>query len=451
MTNAERRRLRRVAAATVSGQAIEYYDFLLYGSAAALVFGPVFFPSGDATASTAAAFATFAVGFVMRPIGAVLFGHLGDRVGRRRTLLVTLLMMGTATTLIGALPTHEQVGVLAPISLVILRCLQGLSLGGEWGGAALLAVEHAPPGRRALWGSLPQMGSPLGLLLSTLILLGVSQLPDAQFQSWGWRLPFLLTAALLVIGVRARLIVSESPEFQAAEPKSARPAPLLELVRHAPVPLIAGLFAASITSAGYYLVNTFTIAYVVGELELSRDVGLVGQIITACIQLTLVPVAGMWALRRAPRQLGAAGAGLMALWAFPLFALMRTGTPASVWFAQAVATVFLTAVWALLPEILGAQFPVHTRYTGISLCVQGASILGALAPLVATGLLNQSNGEPWMVAALLCGVSSASMIGLLACVRRREPSARAAHGLTPVVTAGTPTAATPTPATGEFS
>lgn len=436
MSSAEQRRLRRVAAAAVSGQAIEYYDFLLYGSAAALVFGPVFFPSHDAAVSTAAAFATFAVGFVVRPVGAVVFGHLGDRIGRRRTLLVTLLVMGCATTLVGALPTHGQVGIAAPIALVFLRCVQGLSIGGEWGGAALLAVEHAPAGRRALWGSLPQMGSPLGLLMSTLALLGVSQLPDAQFQAWGWRIPFLFTAVLLVIGVRARVVVTESPEFASASAAGGRRAmPLLDVLRSAPGPLLAGLFAAAITTAGFYLVNTFTISYAVDELGLDRDVGLVGQIVTGCVQLMLVPVAGAWALRRAPRYLAAAAAALMAVWAFPLYALMQTQTPAAIWVGQAVATVFLTGVWALLPEILSAQFPVSVRYTGISLAMQAASILGGLAPLAATRLVDRGGGQPWLVAGLLCAVSVASALGVLACVRRArsDPPARvpAQRGMSP--------------------
>lgn len=424
MSSAERRRLRRVAVAAVSGQAIEYYDFLLYGSAAALVFGPVFFPSDDAAVSTTLAFVTFAVGFVVRPVGALIFGHLGDRIGRRRTLLITLLAMGCATTLIGALPTHDQVGIAAPVLLVFLRCVQGVSIGGEWGGAALLAVEHAPPGRRPLWGSLPQMGSPLGLLMSTLALLGVSQLPDAQFHSWGWRLPFLFTAALLAVGIRARMVVTESPEFAAASvTRDRRAVPLLEVLRGAPWPLIAGLFAATITTAGFYLVNTFTIAYAVDQLGLDRDVGLVGQIVTGCVQLVLVPIAGAWALRRRPRYLASASAALLAVWAFPLYALMQTGIPAAIWVGQAVATVFLTGVWALLPEILSAQFPVHVRYTGISLAVQAASILGGLAPLAATRLVARGGGDPWLVAGLLCAVSVASALGVLASVRRTRPGA----------------------------
>lgn len=437
METAELRRLQRVAAAVVSGQAIEYYDFLLYGSAAALVFGDVFFPSADGRASTAAAFATFAIGFLMRPVGAVMFGHLGDRIGRRRTLILTLLLMGSATTLIGALPTHAQVGVLAPIALVVLRCVQGLSIGGEWGGAALLAIEHAPPGRRALWGSLPQLGSPLGLLMSTGTLLAVSQLPDTQFESWGWRIPFLLTAVLMIAGLRARMLVSESPEFDAvARRRSRAGVPLLEVLRAAPLPLVAGLLAATVTTAGYYLVNTFTISYVINELDLDRDVGLYGQIVSGAVQLLLVPVVGGWALRRATRRLAAVSALLMAAWAFPLYALMDTGQASLVWLAQGVATVLLTGVWALLPEILSAQFPIHLRYTGISLCMAGASVLGGLAPYIATELLDTGNGRPWLVAGLLCGTALASAIGLRTCSRRYAgdgaaitiPAQRAAAG-----------------------
>jgi MHS family shikimate/dehydroshikimate transporter-like MFS transporter len=416
MITAERRRLRRVAAAAVSGQAIEYYDFLLYASAAALVFGPVFFPSSDPSASTALAFATFALGFVMRPVGAIVFGHLGDRIGRRRTLLATLLIMGVATTLIGALPTYEQAGVAAPICLVALRCLQGLSLGGEWGGAALLAVEHAPAGKRALWGSLPQMGSPSGQIASTLALLWASQLPDDDFQSWGWRIPFLLTAVFLVIGIRARLLVTESPEFEAITGNQRRTKmPVLAVLRSHPVAVLTGLLSATLTTAGFYLVNTFTISYVVGHLHQAREVGLYGQIVTGSVQFVLVPVFGAWALRRTPRRLAAVSAILAAGWAFPLYALMDTGVPAAVWVGQGVAMVFLTGVWAVLPELLAAQFPVEMRYTGISLCVQGASVLGGLAPNVATWLLDADDGRPWLVAAVLCGVGVVSALGSLLC------------------------------------
>jgi hypothetical protein len=333
--------------------------------------------------------------------------------------------MGGATTLIGALPTYHQVGIAAPIALVTLRCLQGLSIGGEWGGAALLAVEHAPAGRRALWGSLPQLGSPLGLLMSTFALLGVSQLPDAQFEAWGWRIPFLLTAVLMIVGICARLVVTESPEFEAV-PTQRRggQVPLIEVLTSAPLAVVAGLLAATVTTAGYYLVNTFTVSYVVDELGLDRDVGLYGQIVTGGVQLLLVPVAGGWALRRAPRHLAAVAAALVALWAFPLYALLETGAPAAIWVAQGVATVFLTGVWALLPEILSAQFPTHLRYTGVSLCMQGASILGGLAPLAATRLLATGGNRPWLVAALLCSVALASAAGVRACTRRYATDAR---------------------------
>jgi MFS family permease len=414
MGTAEGRRRRRLVAAVVSGQTIEYYDFLLYASAAALVFGDAFFPSQNAAASTAAAFATFAVGFVVRPLGAVIFGHLGDRVGRRRTLLLTLLIMGVSTTLIGLLPTYERIGVLAPALLVFLRCLQGISIGGEWAGAAALAIEHAPQERRPLWGSLPQMGSPLGLIASTVALLAVSQLGDAQFRAWGWRLPFLLTAVLMIIGMRARILLDESPAF--SEERAPAVLPLAEVVRSTPRALIAGLAAATVTSAGFYLVTTFTISYVVGHLHMSRDVGLYGQLITGGVQLLLVPVVGVVALHRSPQRLAALSAASLALWAFPFYALIDTGVPAAVWTAQAVATLFLTGVWALLPALLAAQFPARVRYTGMSLCVQGASIIGGFGPLVASRLLDLGNNRPWLVAVLLLGVALVSAVGCLACV-----------------------------------
>lgn len=402
---------RRAALAAFSGQTIEYYDFYLYGTAAALVLGKLYFPSDNAAAGTLAAFATFAAGFLLRPLGAIVFGHFGDRLGRKNVLVVTLLLMGGATTLIGVLPTYEAIGIWAPIGLVILRCVQGFALGGEWGGASLVAVEHAPKGKAALFGAIPQLGSPAGLLLSTAMVLLFGLMPDQAFLDYGWRVPFLFSAVLLVIGLLIRTKLEETPDFVKVKQVDGRVnLPVVELFRVAKKPLLIGLSAAMLTSGGYFLVNTFTISYAVDELGLDRNVGLTGQLITSSVQAILIVVIGAWASRSAPRILAGVGALLVAAWAFPLYGLLNTAAPAAIWFGQAVATMFQTGLWAMLPALLAAQFPAHLRYTGVSLCYQGASLIGGFTPLVATFLVSQTDAS-WPVALLLVALGIISAIG----------------------------------------
>lgn len=409
MASQERRR-RRMAAAVVTGQVIEYYDFFLYASAAALVLGPLFFPASDPRASTAAAFATFAVGFLLRPVGAVVFGHLGDRIGRRPTLVLTLAIMGGATTLIGLLPTYADVGLAAPVCLVLLRCLQGLSMGGEWGGAVLLALEHAPDSRRTVWGALPQLGAPIGLLLSTGALLAVARLPEDTFESWGWRVPFLVAAPLLLVGLWARQNVEESPAF--LRRRSTRASfPLVDVLRRHGRRLVGGILLAALPTAGYYLVTTFTSSYVVAELGLARDVALIGQLACAVIQLVLVPIVAARAVGRDLRRLTLVAAMSAAGWAFPFYWLVQSGVPLAVWTGQGVAMVALTVVWSLLPAVLAQQFPVAVRYTGVSLALQGSSVLGGFAPVIAAGLLAGSDSGAWPIAGLLMMIAIASGLG----------------------------------------
>jgi MFS family permease len=417
---------RRAALAALLGQGIEYYDFYLYGTAAALVLGKLFFPSGDPTAGTLAAFATFAAGFLLRPVGAIVFGHLGDRIGRKSILVLTLLLMGGATTLIGALPTHATIGVWAPILLVILRCVQGFALGGEWGGASLVSVEHAPKGRAAFYGSIPQLGSPAGLMISSLMVLLFGKMPEAAFVSWGWRIPFLFSGVLLVVGLVIRLRLRETPAFEAVKKAHGQSrVPLLEILRTARGPLLIGIAAAMLTSGGYYLVNTFTITYATTRLGLSSDVGLAGQLITSTVQASLILVVGRWATTRKPRLIACLGSALVAAWAFPLYGLLNTSVPAAIWFGQAMATIFQTGLWAVLPALLANQFPTHLRYTGISLCYQGASLIGGFTPAVATFLLAKTNAW-WPLATLLLGLGVVSALGCLF-ARKNSIDPRAEH------------------------
>ncbi|WP_051791463.1 MFS transporter [Amycolatopsis jejuensis] len=414
---AHRPQHRRAAWAALIGQSIEYYDFYLYGTAAALVLGKLFFPSHDPAAGTLAAFATFAAGFLLRPVGAIVFGHLGDRVGRKSILVLTLMLMGGATMLIGFLPSYATIGVWAPILLVVLRCVQGFALGGEWGGASLVSVEHAPKGRAAFFGAIPQLGSPAGLMLSSLMVLMFQGMPDSVFLAWGWRVPFLFSGILLVVGLVIRLRLQETPAFEKVKKAGERSrVPLLDVLRLAWRPLLIGIAAAMLTSGGYYLVNTFTITYAVSKLGLSSSIGLAGQLITAAVQASLILVVGRWATYRKPRLIACIGSALVAAWAFPLYALLNTGTPGWIWFAQAVATMFQTGLWAVLPALLANQFPTHLRYTGISLCYQGASLIGGFTPAIATFLLAQTNAS-WPVATLLLGLGVVSALGCAAARR----------------------------------
>ena len=405
---------RRAALAAFSGQAIEYYDFALYGTAAALIFGKLFFPGDDPAISTMMAFATFAVGFLCRPLGGIIFGHIGDKFGRKGALVVTLLLMGGATTLIGVLPTFESVGMLAPAMLIALRVIQGLALGGEWGGATLVAIEHAPKHKRAFYGAIPQLGSPAGLLLSTVALLIVGLLPNEQFESWGWRIPFLLSAVLLGIGMFIRLKVAETPDFQEKKSSPVKSQiPLVEVIRTAPKAIIFGMMAVLLSTGGYYLINTFTTSYVITELGMDKSIGLTAQVINAIVQASLLLFVGVLGVRRSPRILVVIAATIMAGWAFPLYWLMHLGLPVAIFGGLVVATIFQTVVWAMLPTLLSSQFPAHVRYTGISLVYQGGASIGGFMPLVALLLLSVFDGSPWAVACLLSAVAIITAIGAL--------------------------------------
>ena len=296
-TSPRRQPTRAVAAAFV-GTTIEWYDYYIFATAAALVFGQLFFPSEDPLLSTLAAFGTFAVGFFARPLGGLVFGHIGDRIGRKKSLIVTLLMMGVVTVLIGVLPTYSQAGVWAPILLILLRVVQGIAVGGEWGGAVLMAGEHAPAGRRTFFASFAQWGSPAGLILSIIAFRSVTSLPEEDLLSWGWRLPFLASALLLVVGLAIRLGVDESPEFaEMKERQETVKAPAAEVLRSAWRPLLLCIGANTLGIAGVYFTNTFMLSYTTQVLELSRSLILDCLLFVALIQFRVQPLAALFAER----------------------------------------------------------------------------------------------------------------------------------------------------------
>lgn len=380
----------RVSVATVVGTAVEAFDFLAYGTAAALVFNKLFFPQFDPLTGTLAAFAAFASGMLARPIGGILFGHFGDRIGRKSMLTLSLLMMGICTVLIGLLPTYAQIGVWAPILLVALRIGQGLSFGGELGGAMLMAVEHAPPRWKALFGSLPLVGAPLGILLSVGAFALVTRLPEEDFLSWGWRLPFLASAVLIVVGLLIRRGIDESPDFSRVKSQHAQvKLPVAELLRkHGKALLLCiGCKLAEVTLIYTFLV--FSVSYAVSTLGFSRSDALHALLYGAAVLIFTIPLFGMLGDRYGARRVCGWGGLLLAVMAVPIFMAVGSGSLVAYSIAVFIAMA-LNYAMMIAPQssLYAAQFPAELRYSGLSIGVQfSAAIGGGLAPLVSAMLV----------------------------------------------------------------
>ena len=385
----ERESITKVVGAAVIGTSLEWYDFFLYGSAAALVFPQLFFPSSDPLAGTLLSFGTFAVGFVARPIGAVAFGHFGDRLGRKRMLALSLLTMGIATFLIGLLPGYATLGVLAPILLVVLRFAQGLGLGGEWGGAVLMATEHGHRGRRGLYGAWVQFGVPIGNLLSTgLLALFAATLSDEAFLSYGWRIPFLLSAVLVVVGLYIRLKIAESPLFQeVAETQTRARMPIVDVLKVYPRSVLIAVGARAGSDIFYYIFAVFMLTYVTEQLGLSRGLGLTAVIAGSLLQLVLIPSLGAFSDRVGRRPIMITGAVGAAVWMFAFFPLLDTRSPTLIVASVVIAMVFHAAMWAPMAAFIAELFGTRVRYSGASFGFQLAGIVGGgLAPLIAVSL-----------------------------------------------------------------
>ena len=410
----------KVAMASFIGTAIEWYDFFIFGTAAALVFNTQFFPALSPTAGTLAAFATFGVAFAARPLGGVVFGHFGDRIGRKKMLVVSLLIMGVATMAIGLLPTYEQVGIAAPILLVLARLVQGFAVGGEWGGAVLLAVEHAPPGRRAFYGSWPQAGVPAGMVLATAAFFVVGQLPEEEFQAWGWRMPFLASAALLVVGLVIRLQIGESPDFRRArEERSLSAFPLADVLREAKRPLLIGICTQAAAFVPFYLVAVFVLSYGPEQLGISADVILLTIIVAFVLDLVTIPVAAVLADRYGRRRMLLAGSVYMAAIAFPFFWLFDTGSPWLILVAMILAIPIGHAVtYSAVAGYLAELFPAQLRYTGASVAYQiGGALTGGTAPFLAA-LLFAAVGGSWALALYIIAGCAITFLALLAAGKR---------------------------------
>lgn len=421
----------RAALAAFIGTMIEWYDFYIYATAAALVFGELYFPSGDRFVSTMASFATFAVGFFARPLGGIVFGHLGDRIGRKNALMVTLMMMGAATVCVGLLPSYGSVGALAPVLLVALRIVQGIAVGGEWGGAVLMAGEHAPPGKRTFFASFAQLGSPAGLILSLVAFRAVSSMDKADFLAWGWRLPFLASAVLLVVGIVIRLGVNESPEFaRVKEANRTVKLPVAEVFRSAWGLVLLCMGANTLGIAGVYFTNTFMIAYTTQYVGVTRSLILDCLFAVAVIQFLWQPVAAWLGERMG----GVRFLKLMALLAmispYPMFVLVQGGTRLPMVFGIAIATVCMSGFYSVIAGFVSGIFPTHVRYSGISLAYQVCGAMaGGLTPLVGTWLAHRYVGQWWPLAVFYTCLAGVSLICIVALDARRATHSDAAEAL----------------------
>ncbi|MGW5617751.1 MFS transporter [Streptomyces sp. NPDC003877] len=399
----------RLAAASLAGTAIEFYDFFVYGTAAALILGPLFFPTFSPVAGTLAAFATFGVGFVARPLGSVLFGHIGDRRGRRPVLVASLLLTGASTVAVGCVPTYDTIGVAAPLLLLVLRFLQGLGLGGEWGGAVLLTVEHAPAGRRGLWASFPQVGPAVGFLLANGVVLGLSSaLSEAQFAAWGWRVPFWVAGVLALVGLWLRSSLTESPRFLELDDYAR--VPLVEVVRHHWRLLLLTGGALAIGYAVFYAVTTWSLAYGTERLGVSRSVMLTCIMGAVVVKGALTPLVALLGDRYGRRPLCLAGCTAAALWMFPMVALLATGAPLPMFLGFLGAMLSFITMFAVIAAYLPELYEPRVRCTGAAVGYNLGGVLGgALTPIVATALAEQGGRVPWGVAAYLTAIALFSL------------------------------------------
>lgn len=409
----QRTTLRQVCVATLVGGVIEWYDFALYGLVAALVFNKLFFPSVDPTVGTLASLGTFAVGFVARPLGGIVFGHFGDRIGRKTMLVVTMLMMGIGTFVIGLLPTYAQIGVWAPAALVVMRFFQGFGVGGEWGGAVLVAVEYAPPGRRGLIQVFPQMGAPLGSVCASGMLAALSQLPQAQFLAWGWRIPFLVSILLVPVGLYVRFRVAETPLFERVkEQRTELRNPIWDAIRAHPRSMLLTLGLRQVENGSIYLITVYVLAYATQHMGVPRGPFLLGSALGYGIAVATIVAAGAISDRVGRRPVYLFGTVVVGLTAFPLFWLLETHDP--LWIVIGV----------LLPIAFGSQlqygaegawiaefFGTRHRYSGASVAYQVAAVpAGGLAPFIATALVALGGGGWWPIAAYLVAMAVISAV-----------------------------------------
>jgi metabolite-proton symporter len=412
---------RRAAAAALVGTSIEWYDFYAFATAAAIVFNDVFFPADmPPFLRTLSAFGTFAVGFLLRPLGGIVFGHIGDRVGRKNTLVITLLMMGVASFAIGLLPTYAQVGVLAPILLIVLRLIQGIAIGGEWGGAVLVAVENAPEGKRTFFGSFAQLGSSVGALLSTGAFSLMNLWGEEAFQTWGWRVPFLASAVLVVVGLVVRVKLDEAPVMEEvrAQRTEQDKLPVVEVFQSSWRTVLTGVFALATATGGYYVVTSFLLSYGTGELKLSESMLLNGLTLAAFLELVVTPGLSWLGDRIGAHKVVVFGLAGVIVLALPQFMAMETGSVVVIYAAMLAMRFVMSALYGPIATILAEGFEPRVRYTGISLSYQVCNmIFGGFAPLAAVSLSALAGGHYWPAGALLMTISA---VGIWCTLRLRR-------------------------------
>ncbi len=417
----DERTIRRVVMSALVGATIEWYDFFLYGVVAGIVFNKLYFPAGDPVVATLLAYTTFAVGFVTRPLGGILFGHFGDRIGRKTMLIMTLMIMGIATFLIGLVPTYEQIGVAAPLLLLLLRVLQGIGLGGEWGGAVLMAYEYAPPEKRGFYASLPQIGLAIGLMLASgVVALLSSLLTDVQFLAWGWRIAFLISAAMVGVGIYIRLNVQETPEFAAVKARNAElRIPFADMIKRYPGNVLKGMGARYIDGVFFNVFAVFIIGYLAGTIKISRTDALLGVMIAAFVMIFTIPMFGRLSDRIGRPKVYFWGSLVTAFASFPAFWLITNsgGNVFLIWIAIVIPFgILYAAIYGPEAALFCDLFDARVRYTGISFVYQFSGIFASgITPIVATALLKSGGGQPWQIAwyVVFAGVVSAISAALI--------------------------------------
>lgn len=411
--------LRKVVAASMIGTTIEWYDFFLYGSASALVFGKLFFPKADPVTGVMLSFATYALGFAARPLGGLVFGHFGDRIGRKQLLMLSLLLMGGSSFLIGLMPTFAQVGLLAPLGLVLLRLVQGFAVGGEWGGAVLMVTEYGEASRRGFWAGWPQAGVPAGNLLAAAVLAIMSAVvSNDDFLNWGWRVPFLLSAVLVAVGYWVRVSLAESPLFQQAlEDAGAPNAPVLDAIRERPGGIAIGAGLRVAENISFYVVTTFGLTYIVDHAHLTRAAALNAMLIGTAVEVVLIPIFAGLSDRIGRRPLYVLGAVGIAVWGFIFFRLIDTGQTPLIVLAMIGGLTCHALMYAPQAAFIAELFPTRMRYSGASLAYQATSIFaGSLAPIIALFLLNRFHS--WVPIAIYLAVAGA--ISAFSALKARE-------------------------------